>query len=311
MKPFKLKQIGGVIPALLTPFDEKENFAPKKMEGLVKHLMQYDIGGLYLTGSTGEGFMMTNEERMEAVEVVLAQTAGKVPVIVHVGAISTKQSKQLAHHAQKSGADAISSVPPIYWKFSDDAIAGYYSDLVQASGLPMVVYNVALAGLVSFDMVLKLGNIDGVEGIKYTAASHYDMFRIKEALGDDFMVYSGSDEMAASGLVFGSDGLIGSTYNLLSDLFIRIVKAQEQSDIPNLRKLQQAANDIIFTMLKFDLLPTLKLGLKWMGVDAGICRKPFTHYTLKEEAKMKETLRPLQERLAAYDIDFLKKGNFA
>ncbi len=309
MKKIKLKEITGVIPALLTPFDEKENFSPKKMEGLVKHLMGYDIGGLYLTGSTGEGFMMTNPERMEAVEVVLDQTKGKVPVIVHVGAISTKQSEELARHAQQSGADAISSVPPIYWKFSDEAIAGYYRDLVQASGLPMVVYNVALAGLVSFDMILKLGKIEGVQGIKYTASSHYDLFRIKEALGQDFMVYSGSDEMAASGLTFGADGLIGSTYNLLSDIFIRILKAEKESNIPLLRTLQQGANDVIFTLLQYDLIPALKLGLKWMGVDAGISRRPFTQYTAREEQAIQQALAPLQSKLKNLHIDFLKKAS--
>jgi N-acetylneuraminate lyase len=118
--------------------------------------MRYGIGGLYLTGSTGEGFMMTEAERMALVEAVLAETRGEIPVIVHVGAISTRASERLARHAASAGADAISSVPPIYWKFTAASVAGYYGDLVQAAGLPMIVYNIALAGLVRFDMVKRL-----------------------------------------------------------------------------------------------------------------------------------------------------------
>lgn len=284
MATFPLKQIGGVIPAMLSTFDEHEKLDLNRAKALTRYLCQKEIGGLYLTGSTGEGFMMTTDERKAFVEAVLEETAGKVPVIVHVGAVSTMASEELARHAAKAGADAISSVPPIYWHFTDDSIAGYYSDLVQASGLPMIVYNIALAGLVSFDMIKRLGGIDGVEGIKYTSSTHYDMFRIKEALGDDFRVYSGSDEMAISGLAFGSDGIIGSTYNVIADLFIRLDKEMKAGELSKAEQTQRAANKLIFTMLKYDLMPTLKILLKSEeGLDVGLCRRPFTRYTAEEE----------------------------
>lgn len=283
MAKFTMNQIGGVIPAMLSTFDENENLDLNRARILTRHLCAKEIGGLYLTGSTGEGFMMTVDERKAFVETVLDEVAGKVPVIVHVGAISTKASEELARHAAAAGADAISSVPPIYWHFSDDAIAGYYSDLVQASGLPMIVYNIALAGLVSFDMMKRLGSIQGVQGVKYTAATHYDMFRIKEVLGQDFRVYSGADEMAMSGLAFGSDGIIGSTYNVIADLFIRLNKEMAAGKLLEVEKTQHAANRLIFTMLKYDLMPALKAILKSEGVDAGVCRRPFTRYTPEQE----------------------------
>ena len=307
MNRHPIKSIRGVIPAMLTPFAPDESFSPERTRALARHLMRYPIGGLYLTGSTGEGFMMTEAERMAAVEAVLEEAGGKVPVIVHVGAISTRASLALAKHAARAGADAISSVPPIYWKFTDDAIAGYYQDLVQASGLPMIVYNIARAGLVSVDMVKRLGAIDGVQGIKYTASTHYDMFRIKEALGEDFMVYSGSDEMALSGLSFGSDGIIGSTYNLLADLFLRIYTAHALGGAREAEALQRAANRIIFTFVKYDLMPVLKLGLGMIGVDAGVCRRPFTRYGEAEAAAIREDFLKLKEELASFDIDFLKR----
>lgn len=292
---FSMNEIGGVIPAMLTPFDENEKLDLKRTRALTRYLCGQKIGGLYLTGSTGEGFMMTPDERKAFVETVLEETAGKVPVIVHVGAISTGISEELARHAARAGADAISSVPPIYWKFNDDAICGYYSDLVQAAGIPMIVYNIALAGLVSFDMVKRLGSIDGVAGIKYTASTHYDMFRIKEALGEEFRVYSGSDEMAISGLSFGADGLIGSTYNLLADRFIQIDDAMKRGDILKASALQKAANRLIFTLLRYDLMPALKLLLKAeKGVDAGICRRPFTHYSEKEAQEILTAYRQAQ-----------------
>lgn len=307
MKRFPIQEIRGVIPAMMTPFNADESISPEKTRELVRHLMSYEIGGLYLTGSTGEGFMMSVEERKAVVEAVIDEVASKLPVIVHVGAVSTRQSEQLARHAADAGADAISSVPPIYWRFPDDNVAGYYQDLIQASGLPMIVYNVALAGTVSFDMILRLGALEGVEGIKYTATSHYDLFRIKESLGDGFMVYSGSDEMAASGMLFGSDGLIGSTYNLIADLFIRLFSAAQAGDAGEMRRLQEAANQIIFTMLRFDLMSVLKMALRWIDVDVGICRRPFTQYDPTQEQAIREAFLSLKEPLAPFAVDFLSK----
>ncbi len=292
MSQFSVSQIEGVVPALVSTFDQNEKLDLQRAKNLTNYLCDKKIGGLYLTGSTGEGFLMSSQERKDFVETVVETVAGRVPVIVHVGAMSTMASEELAKHAASVGADAISSVPPFYWNFSNDAIAGYYSDIVQSSGLEMIVYNIALAGLVSYDMLIRLGKIDGVSGVKYTASSHFDYFRIKETLGDDFRVYSGSDEMALSGLNFGADGLIGSTYNVIADEFIQLLDQFQKGDLKGAQMTQQHANRMIFAMLKYELIPTLKILLNSEhGVDAGWSRRPFKQYSQEETAAIIETFR--------------------
>lgn len=306
MPKFPVKNIKGVIPAMLTPFKNDESLDLDAARKLTRYLCDKDIGGLYLTGSTGEGFLMTGEERKAFVETVVDEAGGKVPIIVHVGAISTKASEDMARHAMQAGADAISSVPPIYWKFSDDEVAKYYEDLVQASGLPMIVYNIALAGLVSFDMLLRLGSIQGVEGVKYTSSTLYDVLRIKEKLGNDFMVYSGSDELAISGIAFGADGLIGSTYNVLAPLFIGIWNLAKNGDMESARKVQQTANRFIFTMLKHNLMPTLKQTLEFAGIPGGISRRPFGLMDEAGVAALKSDYLKIKEELGDCGLEFLR-----
>ena len=307
MSRFAMHQIGGVIPAMLTTFDENEKLDLNRARALTDYLCSRPIGGLYLTGSTGEGFLCTPQERMAFVEAVIDQARGRVPVIVHVGAISTLASEELARHAAAAGADAISSVPPIYWKFSDDEIAAYYADLVQAAGIPMIVYNIDLAGLVSFEMIKRLGSIDGVQGIKYTSATLFDFFRIKEALGNDFRVYSGKDEMAAAGLAFGADGIIGSTYNVLSDLFIKLYDLVRAGDIHAARQIQQTANRFIFTQIKHNIMPALKATLTLGGVlDGGRCRRPFAALTKEQVEALKADYRVLKAEFGDLGLDFLK-----
>ena len=137
-----LPSIKGIIPALITPFKEDGAIYETALRNLVDHLIESGVGGFYLTGSTGEGFLMTAEERKKVVEIVIEQTAKRVPIIVHVGTIDTKTAEDLAKHAYDSGANAISSVPPFYYRFEFNEIYNYYKDLASAAPLPLVIYNI-------------------------------------------------------------------------------------------------------------------------------------------------------------------------
>lgn len=306
MCAFKLSEITGVIPALVTPFDENENLDEARMRSIVEFLIGRGVHGLYVTGSTGEAFMMTLEERKRALEVVIEQVKGRIPVIAHVGAISTRLSIDLAKHAEKTGADALSSVPPFYWGFSQDQVVGYYTDITNATNLPMIAYNVPLAGLFGFDMIKRLSEIKGVEGIKYTAPTHFEIMRIKAEIGKDFVIYSGADEMAMSGLSFGADGIIGSFYNVIPETFIGIDAAIKAGDMARAKELQEVANAVIFFSLSRNPIAAIKRAMAWQGADAGYCRKPFGNfYDAESEAKLKEDFRGLKRDRNLTGVAFL------
>ena len=295
MSKFSLKEIKGVLPALVTCFDEAGEFDESRQRAVVRFLLSKGLDGFYLTGSTGESFMMTPDERKRVVEVVMDEVRGRVPVIVHVGAISTKLSVELAVHAQAAGADAISSVPPIYWKYSDDDIHGYYRDLCGSVSIPMVVYNVTLAGLVGYDLIKRLAAIEGVGGIKYTASTHYEIMRLKEEVGKDFVIFSGADEMAMSGLAFGADGIIGSFYNMIPELFIKLYAAVRAGDMAAAAEFQRQANAVIFYSLDHGYFSVMKRSLSWIGVDAGFCRKPIANLDAAGETIVRAGLARIRD----------------
>lgn len=296
MANFKYTQITGVIPALVTPFDENENFDEKRMRNLTNWLIDKKVNGFYLTGSTGEGFLMTPEERKRCVEVVIDEVKGRVPVIVHVGAISTKISIDLAKHAQDHGADAISSVPPFYWKFSENHIFNFYKDISESTNLPMIIYNVPLAGLFGFDFIKRLATIKNVCGVKYTAYTHQDIYKCKEQIGEDFMVYSGADEMAVSGILNGADGIIGSFYTMIPDLFVDLYAAVKENKIEQAQKLQKVAVAIIDASLKYDYYAVIKEATRWMGTDAGYVRRPFMNLTPDQIVQCKEDFETIKNK---------------
>lgn len=296
MSKFEIKDFKGVIPALLTVFDENENIDEKGMRELVSYLIDLGVDGLYLTGSTGEGFTMSSEERKKVVEIVMDEVKDRIPVVVHIGAIGTKLSIELAKHAESLGVTGISSVPPFYWKFSEKQIINYYKDIAESCKTPMIVYNVPLAGLLTVDTIEKLASIENIKGIKYTAQSHYEITQIKDKFGEDFLVYSGCDEMALSGLLSGADGIIGSTYNVLPDLFININNAVNNKDIDLAKKLQKEGVSIIMYLLNTPcFLAGMKSLLRAMGIRAGYCRRPFENFNEEYEKEFLQGLKSLKE----------------
>lgn len=306
MPKFDLSDAKGVIPALITPFDENEHFDETRMRSCVDFLIERGVGGLYTTGSTGEAFLMSPDERAFVVEVVVDQVAGRIPVIAHVGAIGTHLSVDLAQKAQAAGVDAISSVPPFYWPFTADQVVNYYTDLTKSTDLPMVVYNIPLAGMLGFDQIARLAAIPGVGGIKYTAPMVFDFLRIKEEIGADFRIFSGSDELAMAGLGFGADAIIGSFYNLIPEVFIALSDAVAKNDMALAKELQATANAIIFFSLNYSATAVIKRGMAWQGADAGYCRRPFDNFFTKgEEESLKTAWRKLKQDRNINGVAFL------
>ncbi len=303
MSKFDITEIKGVIPAMLTFFDENENIDEARTRKMTEYMINAGANGFYLTGSTGLCFTMTPEERMRVVEIVIDQVAGRVPVIVHVGDIGTKKSIEFAKHAERAGADAISSVPPFYWGFSADAIYNYYKDISEAVSIPMVVYNVQTAGIMSKDLIIRLASLPNVKGVKYTVATHDEMGAIKREVGEDFMVYSGRDQMAFSGINFGADGLIGSLYNAIPELYIKIYNCAKAGDVKEGMRLQTIADEAIWACLKYNGVAGIHTFMQCRGLDAGYTRRPFAVNDASAVESLRNDLRAIKEKYNTTELD--------
>lgn len=290
-----IRDFKSVIPAVLSVFDKNENLDEQSTRAFIRHLLSYNIGGLYLTGSTGETFLMDSAERMRQVEIVMEEVGDKVPVVVHVGAMSTRASIELAKHAEKFGAAGISSVPPFYFKYNGEQIYQYYKDVAESTSLPMIVYNIPLAGMMTVDQIVRLSEIDNVKGVKYTGTALYEVTQIKEACKPGFQVYGGCDELGSSNIALGVDGIIGSFYNVIPDHYLKIWNAVKASDIPLATELQRKAVHVIFAGINSgSMMACMKVWLRAAGVPAGWSRRPFTNFSEEEE-------KALVARLAAID----------
>lgn len=301
---FDITSFEGVIPALVTPFDENEQVDTVRLRSIVNELIDDGANALYLTGSTGECFTMTAEERIKVIETVVEETNCRIPLIAHIGDIGTKKSVELAKSAASAGVDAISSVPPFYWKFNESEIFEYYKAVASSTQLPCIVYNIALAGLMGRRFIEKLAGIENVAGLKYTATTHFEIPILKNDLGPDFKIFSGCDEMGLSGLTFGADGLIGSFYNLMPEMYLSIYNLFKHGDIAGATKLQKEADMIIMLSLNYQYLSVIKMAMGWKGTGGGFCRSPF-HNEYDKEYEIKDQFRRLRDEHEISGVKFL------
>ena len=307
MKTFDLENMNGVIPAMITSFNKDESINKEGISKTVDYLVSQKVNGLYITGSTGETFLMSQQEKKNVIEIIVEEVNGRVPVIAHIGSIGTKITTELGEYAEKIGVDALSALPPFYYSFSNDEIFNYYKDISNSSNLPITVYNISHAHLMDLDMLKKLASIENIKGVKYTASTHFNFNKIKKEIGESFKIYSGMDEMALSGLMAGADGIIGSFYNLMPEMFVNIFQQVQKNRIIEAKKTQEKINTIILYALKKSGYPFIKMGLKWLNIDSGYVRRPFKSIIDSENEKIiKEELKILKTENDLSGIKFLE-----
>ena len=277
--------MNGIFTALLTPFNSDYTINEKSLEKLIKFNLDAGVHGFYVGGSTGEGMLMSKEERKRIFAIAKKISDGSVPLIAHVGAISTADACDMAAEAKRLGFDAISAVAPFYYSFPLEAIKSYYLDIVRFAGMPMFIYNFpagngfGLTPAIAKDIFSSDGHF---AGIKHTSMDLFSLRQFKQDI-DGITVFNGYDEICLAGLSMGADGAIGSTYNFMGEKFVKLYNAFREGNIALAQKLQNEACAIISEMCRYGVFQCEKEILTLMGIDMGPCRRPFL--PLSEEGR--------------------------
>ena len=285
----------GVFPALLTPYKADGSINGDSVKKLIDYNVQKGVNGFYVGGSTGEGMLLTVEERKQLFKASAEANAGRTTLIAHVGTICTDHAIEMAKYAKEVGFDAISAVAPFYYGFSYDAIKNYYLDIVNSVDMPMIIYNFPNASGFNFTKAIAeemFAASDRFIGIKHTTS---DLFLLQQfkTMAANPVVYNGWDEMFIAGLYMGADGGIGSTYNLMADKFIDIYNYFQQGDLAKARAKQLEANAVITELIKYGVFAAEKAVLDALGIPMGECRKPFRPISDEGRKKMQEIAKNL------------------
>jgi N-acetylneuraminate lyase len=299
------KDLTGAVSALLTPFHENQDLNRKGLRELVQYNLRLGISAFYVCGSTGEGFLMTTGQRKEVVEITIDEIGVRAGVIVNVSHMTPEATMDLAAHAARTGADAISTLPPLYYPLNDHEVNYYYQTLLDECDLPMTVYNIPVLShkTLPLSMAEKLAEHEKFIGIKHSSSETGPLNAFKQIADGRLKVWSGCDDEVVAGLSMGSDGAIGTTFNLAGDLVAEMIRSYRNGEIDRALQIQTRYNAcLIPSILKHGAYRITKRALTLAGVDAGVCRRPFAPLDPAADASLREALGILDEMRKDYGL---------
>ena len=218
-----LDKFKGVFCALNAIYDENDNIDVEKIKALVRVYKSLGVKGVYACGSTGEGFLLSTEERKQVAKAVKEAAGDDFTVIVHIGCASTKESIELAKDCESLGVDAISAVPCVYYHLSEESVKLHWNSIIESTSLPFIIYNIPqLTGFnLSPELLAEMAKNPKVIGVKNSAEPVFLMERYRSAVkNDDFIIFNGSDEQFVGGRLMGANAGICGTYGCMPELGI-------------------------------------------------------------------------------------------
>lgn len=294
-----LEKYKGIIPAFYACYDANGDVSVEGINQLVEFLVEKGVKGLYVGGSSGECIYLTVEERKKTLEAVMEAAKGRLTIIAHVACNNTRESCELARHAESLGVDAIATIPPIYFKLPERAIAKYWNDISAAApNTDYIIYNIPqLAGvsltLPLFDEMLKNPKVIGVKNSSMPIQDIQMFRRQAKMAGKEVIVFNGPDEQFVGGRLIGAEGGIGGTYAVMPELFVKLDEMIKAGDVENAGKLQDDINEVIYTMCsgKGNMYAVAKAALKKRaGLELGGVRAPLLDLADGDEAVVEKTV---------------------
>ena len=298
-----LEKYKGIFPAFYACYDDSGEISPERVRGLTEYLIGKGVTGLYVGGSSGECIYQSVAERKLLLENVVAQAKGRIVIIAHVACNNTRDSMELAAHAESLGVDAIAAIPPIYFHLSPEAIAKYWNDISSAApNTDFVIYNIPqLAGTaLSSSLLREMMKNPQVIGVKNSSMPIQDieMWRDEGAL-----VFNGPDEQLLSGLVAGAAGGIGGTYGVMPELYLKIFRLVEENRIAEAREIQDECCHIIYKMCscRGNMYAVIKEIIRLNGgADAGGVRAPLLNLFEEDMETVKQCAEMVRNALKKY-----------
>ena len=291
-----LKKYEGVIPAFYACYDDQGEISPERVRALVEYFLVKGVQGLYVNGSSGECIYQSVADRKLILEEVMAVAKGKLTIIAHVACNNTKDSMELARHAESLGVDAIATIPPIYFRLPEYSIAQYWNAISAAAPhTDFVIYNIPqLAGVaLTPSLYTEMLKNERVIGVKNSSMPVQDIQIFAALGGEDHIVFNGPDEQFLGGRLMGARAGIGGTYGAMPELFLKLNQLIVDKELERAKELQFTINTIIgkLTAAHGNMYSVIKEVLKINeSLNIGSVRAPLTPVT--------DTDRPIVEEAA-------------
>ncbi len=295
-----MKKINGYIVAPFTPMYENGDLNLDLIPEYVKFVKRNGPDGVFVCGSTGEGALLTKEERKAVAEKWISESKGDMKVIVHTGGTNVRDQQEIAAHAQQIGAWGIAAMAPAFLppKRTEEFVD--YCKLIAKSApeLPFYYYHIPpLNGfrLSVVDFLKAAGKeIPNLAGVKFTDSNIYEFDKCRHVADGKYEMLWGLDEMFLDGLAFGNKAGVGGTYNHCFALYRDMKLAFDKNDLPACRGLQHKSHNFIDVLVKYrgNIMGGKRI-MKFLGLDCGPNRIPLQTISKSEEKELRKDLEAI------------------
>lgn len=286
--------VEGIVTALITPFDDSGALKEEAIRSLIRFQLEKGVHGFLPCGTTGQGALMTLDERKRVAELVVEETKHKIPVIVQVGTPATQTTITLAKHAADIGAEAIACVTPYYYQPDEEGLIRHYETIAKAVSLPVLVYNIPRHTGVNIkpEALLKLAKMNAIVGVKDSTRDFLQLLETVEILPKDFVVLDGTEGYVLPALIMGAKGAVSALANALPELFTDLYREFKKGDLERAKTIQFKLKKVKRLTEQPNLAPIFEI-LKERGINCGNPRNPLRAMTKDERLQMLEGLRNL------------------
>ena len=276
--------MAGAYSALYTPFRKDGSLNEEMIEKVIGYGLSRGLKGFYLTGSTGEGFLLSKEERKRVYSRAVKAAKGRAKLIAHVGCLATDDAVELARYAAKVGIDWVSSVAPVYFGQNFEAAYDHYRRISSATDLPFMIYSLG-ADIVP-DRDAKFFDLKNVKGMKYTNYKYWTVQALRNRLSKEAIFFAGADEQVLPALATGIfAGCIGTSQNVIPAHFARICALAEENNFAEASALQAEVVRFVEQLIAKPNGSWHKSMMKYIGLDCGEGRAPNGRPLAKAELK--------------------------
>ncbi len=290
-----LIQFGKIVTAMVTPFDHKGNIDFAKTTKLVDYLLENGTDSLVVAGTTGESPTLTTEEKVALFRHVVSVVNGRVPVIAGTGSNNTHASIELTKKAEEAGVDAVMLVAPYYNKPNQEGLYQHFKAIAESTSLPVMLYNIPGRSVVnmSVDTVVRLSEIPNIVAIKDASGNLDTMTEIIARTREDFLLYSGDDNITLPVLAIGGAGVVSVASHIIGNEMQQMIAAFEAGELAKAAKLHQKLLPIMKGLFAAPNPVPVKTALQLKGLDVGSVRLPLVPLTEQERIELMNLLNTL------------------
>lgn len=290
--------LGQVLTAMVTPFDQNGEIDFEATKTLVNHLIENGSDGLVIAGTTGESPTLTTDEKVDLFKFVVNVVEGRVPVIAGTGSNNTKASISLTRLAEEAGVDGIMLVTPYYNKPSQEGMYQHFKAIAEATSLPIMLYNIPGRSVVnmSVETIVRLAKINNIVCIKEASGDLDAMAQIISETASDFTLYSGDDGLTVPVLAIGGAGIVSVASHIIGNEMQDMINSFKNGDIVKASTLHRNLLPLMRALFAAPNPTPVKAALNMSGINVGGVRLPMV-------ALNDEETRALQSVLQVYTIN--------